>query len=154
LNPQQRLVQKTLSFVKVASLTAKRAIDEVNVHRQAQEKAAALRPDLLKYMMASGLVREDQKQAAEAMLGSHAETLNLLKLATDKINEMKTTQTHKPGASGLGSGQDEKHSGLGQRDPAEYDSLKDPVVGRRTSFRKASDDALARVLDNPAPTRR
>jgi len=145
LNDQ--LINKTLQFVETSSTLAKRALDEVGVHRQAQEKAAKLRPFVLQAMLDTGLAASHQKEAADAMLGSHAETLQLFKLACDKIAELKKGQTTKV-AGDLGKAVSEKAAGVGESvgsaGAGEYDSLTDPHVGRKTSYKKASDEALAR----------
>jgi hypothetical protein len=77
------------------------------------------------------------------MLGSHAETLQLLKWATEELYKARTQKQ----AGDLGVGVDDTAGG----GPAagEYDSLNDPVVGRQTSMKKASDRALLKVLDDP-----
>lgn len=134
--------KKILGHVAVSSELTKRALDELQVHRSAQTKAAALRSDLLKRLVETGCVGEHQKQAAEAMLGSHAETMGLLKAAVDKLAVFQA-QLQKQ-AGDLGQGVDPKDAGSTKT--ASYDSLNDPFVGRKTSQRKASDDAIAKVL--------
>ncbi len=141
------LATKTVNYVAVSSALTKRALDELSVHRASQEKAATLRPDLLKRMLEVGAVGEHQKQAAEAMLGSHAETLNLLKLAIDKIGQLQS-QAQKQ-ASDLGQGVDAGEAGVSPKLAGDYDSLTDGYVGRKTSQRKASDAAILSVLSAP-----
>lgn len=135
----QVLVQKIAKHVAVTSALAKRAADELSVFRAQQEKAAGLRSEVLKLMVELGNVPEGQKQAAEAMLASHAETLGLLKTACEKMAHFKTALEKKAGD--LGEGVD---ASLDSK-PA-YDSLNDPYVGRRTSEKKASDAAILKVL--------
>lgn len=147
MNPA--LATKALNYVAVSSALTKKALDELSVHRASQQKAAAARPELLKRMIEVGAVAEHQKQAAEAMLGSHAETLGLLKMAVERIAKLKE-QTQKQ-ASDLGQAVDPKEAGVsGEAKLAgDYDSLTDPHVGRKTSQKKASDVAILRVLEAP-----
>ena len=143
----QNLATAALNYVAVSSALTKRAIDELNVHRAAQQKAAALQPTLLQEMLQTGHLAEHQKQAGEAMLASHPETLQLLKLAIAKNVEQR--ELLKKYASELGRGEDENTTVV-EKTAGDYDSLNDPYVGRRTSQRKASDVAILRVLDTPS----
>ena len=140
------LAQKGLNYVQVSSVLTKRALDELSVHRAAQTKAAALRPDILKQMLEIGAVGEHQKEAAEAMLASHPETIGLLKLALDKIAKLQATITKH--AVDLGEGVDDKEAGS-VKTAGDYDSLTDGYVGRKTGRRKASDEAILSVLNAP-----
>jgi hypothetical protein len=153
LNPELTIPASMLNgivqYVAISSATAKRAVDEVVTSRAAMQKAASLAGPLLDYMVSAGVVAARQKQAAQAMLGGHAETLQLLKAAVDKIVEYKE-QTKK--ADDNGEGVDPATLGLavsattGGTGPftkeGAYDSLNDPFVGRRTSLVKQSDRAL------------
>ena len=140
----QALATKTLNYVAVTSALTKRALDELQVHQTAQEKAASLRPDLLEVLVKAGCVADHQKNAAEAMLGSHAETMGLLKTAAEKLAEMQSKLVKQ--ASDLGEGFDDS-GGAGSPD---YDSLSDGYVGRKTGEKKASDVAILKVLDQPS----
>lgn len=140
------VLQDALDYVQVSSATVKKAIDELSVHRQGQKAAASLRPAILEHMLEQQVIRPEEKEAAAAMLGSHPETLGLLKNAIDMIARYRG-QTKAAGESGAAV--DPKRAGVepGPGDPGDYDSLKDPFVGRRTSVKKASDMALARILE-------
>jgi len=143
MNPA--IATKALNYVAVSSQLVKRALDEVQVHRAAQQKAAAMRGNVLALMLKTGSVAEHQKDAAEAMLGSHAETMGLLKTAIEKLATLKG-QLQKQAAD-LGQGVDEHDVGGAQQ--AGYDSLEDGYVGRKTSQKKASDEAILKVLGPP-----
>ncbi len=149
----QQLVAKTLKFVQIASSFGKRAADELNVHRGLQTKAAALRPALLDKMVAAGTVDPGYKEAADAMLSSHPETLKLLEAAIEKIAELRNAQAVKT-ASDLG-GADHTQPGQGgsgvSLGGASYDSLNSPVVGGRHSenVKIASDEALRQITKAP-----
>lgn len=156
LNPQitipQEVLDATVQYVEVSSLAVKRALDEVGVHRQAQEKAAALQSGLLDHMIAKGVVPANQKQAAAVMLGAHDTTLNLLKAATDKIAEQDTVIKKLKGntkvAGDLGEGvnaADINVAGDGQQ-PGEYNSLTSPMVGEKTANLKESDKKLMKLI--------
>jgi hypothetical protein len=131
----------TLKFVELASFTVKRAKDEVDVHRSNQKRAADLRPSLLAFLMKEGFVAANQKEAADAMLGSHAETMQLLKSAIDKLVEARSTQQKQAGDLGRGEGPKEATDA--------YNSTTDMYVGRRTSEMKESDKVMMKILDPP-----
>ena len=135
-----------VKFAELSSATIKRALDETNVHRAAQKQAADLRPATLEFMVTNGLIDADQKTAADAMLASHASTLNLLKTAGEKIVELKKELAAKTAELGAPA---EKQAGDEGAAPGSYNSLDDPFVGRRTSEKKASDQAILKVLEAP-----
>jgi hypothetical protein len=139
------LLDQQLAFVSLASATVKKALEEVGVSRQAQKRAADLRAPLLAHMIQAGVVRPQQKEAAEAMLGSHAETLQLLKAATDKITELRSEKKAavEPGAAGDGT---PTAPPPGEKNGSDYNSLTDPNVGRRTTLVKESDKPLLALI--------
>jgi hypothetical protein len=102
---------------------------------------------LLDHMLKSGVVDAGQKQAAEAMLGSHAETMQLLKASVDKIVEMKGGLTKR---GGDGEAVDGASLGLAngrsQSEPGGYNSLTDPFVGQKTAYVKESDRPLLALI--------
>lgn len=141
-----------VGFIELSSLTTKRALDEIAVHRTAQEKAATLRPDLLEHMIRTKVVQPHQKEAADAMLGGHDTTMRLLKSAIDKIAELnaviasgKTKQ-----AGDLGTGVDGAEVGVAAggsyQGTGEYNSLTHPIVGEKNAFVKESDRALMKLI--------
>jgi|SRR5215471_19913328 len=134
-----------LQFVELASFVVKRGCDELIVHRGLQKKASDLAPETLETLVKTGAVREEQRQAAAAMLGSHAETLQLLKWAAEELYKARTAKN----AGALGEPVDDpERNGHGKNG---YDSLADPFVCRPTSQKKASDIAILKVLDDPRP---
>lgn len=136
------LFEDFISFIGVASHGMKRAMDEISVHRSQQQKAAAATGPMLELLMQHGLVLPHQKEAAAAMLGDHAGTLKMCKLAVDRIAALMAEKSReKKAASEPGAPAAENVTA-----PA-YDSVNDPHVGRRTSQKKASDAAMLRVLD-------
>lgn len=142
---QDKLVASTLLFVEVGSATVKRAMDEVAIHEQAQKAASDLRPSLLEHMVTSGVVQPGQKQAADAMLGSHATTMQLLKSAVDKIVELRgemAGQTAKQASNLGGPDTPQKTAGVNKPGSEGYNSLEDNFVGRPTNEKKASDLAF------------
>jgi len=141
----QNIATKALNAVTVYSVLTKRALDELQVHRTSQEKAASVRDATLEALVKAGCVSEEQRTAAEAMLASPAEALGLLKSAAEKIGEMQAQLVKH--ASDLGEGVDP--SVVGGNSPADYDSLNDGYVGRKTSEKKASDEAILKVLQPP-----
>lgn len=151
LTVNTNLLDNVVQFVEVASLTTKRALDEVAVHRQAQEKAAALRPQLLEHMVKNKVVPAAQKQAAEVMLGAQDTTLQLLKAAVDKIVELNGHLAVARGekkAGDLGSASDDPNGGgrSSTGNDGEYNSLTSPMVGEKTANLKESDKALLKLI--------
>lgn len=140
------LLDNMVQYVEVSSLTAKRAIDEVETHRQAQKRASDLRVPLLDHMISVGVVSGEQKKAAEAMLGSHAETLQLLKAAVDKIAELKGQVKKAGDEPGQAIDDPNRAAGNGHTKEGEYNSLTHPVVGHRTAFVKESDKPLLALI--------
>lgn len=133
-----------VNYVEVSSLTTKKALDEVAVHRQSHEKAAALIDPLLKEMLTAGVIDGSDKEAAAVMLQSHDTTLQLLKAAVDKIAEAKKFGVPEPGrASDDPNGHSKQASDQGGG--GEYNSLTNPVVGARTSFVRESDLPLLKA---------
>lgn len=141
LNVPASLLDHVVDYVEVSSLTTKRALDEVQVHRQAQEKAAALRPELLRHMLATGVVTPNHKQAAETMLGAHDTSLQLLKSAVDRIAELTAELSARPAKEKTGGD-------LGRAEPggdATVASSFTGVVGGRSTAVKESDRPLMRL---------
>lgn len=140
----QSFLDAVLRFVELSSATVKRALDENAHYRQSQARASYLQEPLLEHLINTGIVASTQKQAAEAMLNSHAESLQLLKAAADKIVELRQQMGIKQ-ANDLGRGDDSRvyftAPGRGQ-----YDSLQDPFIGRKTTEKKASDMALLKLV--------
>ena len=128
-----QLLPGVVNYVEVSSLLAKKALDEVAAHRQMQKKAADMRPALLSHLMALGLISNEHKQAAEMMLGSHAETMSLLKMAGQRIEAVTKELETVKAASALktarenGTGANPGANGLHEKQA--YDSLRDPVIG-------------------------
>lgn len=146
----QAITGRTLQFVQIASTFAKRAGDELGVHRQQQKRASDLRPALLQQMLDAGVIEQGSKEACDAMLGSHAETMQLLSGAVEKIAELRKNNAVKT-ASDLGA-PDGGNVGLGSSVPAgaggEVSSLETPFVGGRygDNVKVASDEALRKIL--------
>lgn len=132
------VIDASLKFVELASHTVKRAGDEITVHRQQQKRAADLAAPVLNLLVSTGAVRAEQRDAAAAMLGSHAETLSLLKTAVERLAEARQKK-----AGDLGDGVDDAQP------TTAYDSLADSYAGRKTSQKKASDLAILAVLNEP-----
>ncbi len=148
-NMDPELLDGMLDYVQKTSVTIKRAVDENQIYKQCQIKAAALRPQILELGKQVGCFPATQVKEAEAMLASHDTTLSLLKSAFDKIAELSAK-----GKTELGDAADKntvKAAGDANGGPApgSYDSLNDPRVGHKTSQKKASDFAIEKVLLPP-----
>lgn len=143
-----------LDHVAVSNEFTGRLVEELNTHRAAQKRAADLRPEVLQQLVEAGCVSANNKQAADAMLGSHAETLSLLSDATRKLAELAeqnaklaAAKGHSKSAADAAGGNSVQHPAVApQGSGRTYDSLTDPVIGRRTSEKKASDIAFEEVM--------
>lgn len=154
-NPQvidPEFLDSTLDYVQKTSFTLKRAMDEVNVHRTAQQKAAALRPEVLALGVKIGCFPAHQSKEAEAMLASHDTTLVLLKQAMEMIAEKSAkTKTELGDAADAQTSKQAADAAPGYHpQPGEYNSLTDPNVGNKSPRgKKASDLAFEKILHAP-----
>jgi len=144
------LLDMNLEYVEKTSLALKRAVDELHVHRAAQEKAAALRPAILELGKRVGCFPAHQIKEAEAMLASPETTMYLLKQAFELIE--KKNATAKTELGDAADAQTTKAAGDNGIVPdGGYDSTKDPVVGNKSPMgKKASDIAFERILQQPS----
>lgn len=143
---QPNLLDDVLQYVEITSFGMKRAMDEIDVHRQQQKKAADLQAPLLDKLLTMGLIAGHQKEAGAAMLGDHASTLKLFSNLAEKYAALRTEKS--AAAHNLGGGVDPKSAGVTSPAPAN-DSTTSPYVGRHTGDKKASDLAILAVLDSP-----
>lgn len=133
---------KVLQYVQLTGALSKRAMDKVAQLEAQQKQASAAAPAVLQAMLSANLVPAKQKQAAEAALGSHAQTLGLLNTAVAKLAKVAAARAN---TTTLGRGEDATSPDGGAVKSAsagERDSLSSPFVGRRTTEKKASDRAL------------
>lgn len=145
------VIDQTVAFVELTGVTTKRALDEVAVHRAGQTKAAALRPAVMAELVRLGVVPKEHEKVAEAMLGAHDTTLNLLKSAAEKIAELKADNDRLRGikkAGDLGAGVEDPRpggaaAGGSYQHAGEYNSMTHPIVGEKVAFVKESDRRLA-----------
>lgn len=141
------LLTRALQFVQVSSSFAKRAGDELNVHHQAQKRAEDLRAPLLTKMLEAGVIPQESKEAADAMLGSHAETMQLLSAAVEKIAELRKANTVKV-ATDLGAPEGTTSPAASGASSDGVSSLESCFVGGRhgDNVKVASDEALRKIL--------
>lgn len=137
-----KLAQKGLVYAQIASTLNKRAIDELEPYQKDAEKAAAARNPLMELLLDVGCVSEHQKEAADELLATHNGTMSLLKSAVEHIRKLGANQKE---ANDLGSGVDPAVVN-GAAGHTQYDSLNSPFVGRKTSEKKASDQAFEAAL--------
>lgn len=112
-------------------MTVKRATDEVGIHRANQKLAADKRPEVLRYLMETGLVGSQHKEAAEAMLATHAGTLDLVKLAAEELTKERAAVKAAARRDGEVVSTDTKQAGTGQQEL------------------NGGDAILLRILDRP-----
>lgn len=126
-----------LDFVRISSVFQKRAADELGVHRASQEKAAAAGHGIADRMVEVGLVAAEKKAAAQAMLGSHAETLKLMGRILEKLAEAHQVMQR-------------QHVDPGRAEAPAVPQVKSGssrqyAVGDRSDRPRASDDVLRRL---------
>jgi hypothetical protein len=140
--PNGDIGPKVLRYVQIASAFGKKAVDQLAPLQADAEKAAESRSAIVTELVDTGNIQDHQKEAADGMLQSHAGTMQLLKSVLARIEKLKVNQKN---ASDLGEGVDPSVIDAAP----EFDSLNSPFVGQRTSERKASDNAMLAVLDDP-----
>jgi hypothetical protein len=140
-----KLAEMLVKSIQINSLLQKRALDSYSSYHAAAQEANSQVASLADHMVNKGCVASHQKEAASGMLQSHTGTMELLRNSVEKLSDAHARL--EKSASDLGRGVDEGRSGVGNT--STYDSLTDPYVGRRTSEKKASDDAIWAVVNNP-----
>jgi hypothetical protein len=146
---ESSLLEGIVNFIDLASMTTKQAVDEVEVHRTAQSRAATLQEPLINHLKTLGIVKtaEDIEQT-RLMLGAHDTTLQLLKGAADRIHVLSEQLKHAgrtKSAGDIGHGEDMPGLG-GSSTPEGRTSLNSPVVGGDYDGLKESDRILLRGL--------
>lgn len=144
------VLDKSTAFAEMSSILVKRALDEVEVHRSAQTKAASLAPQVLDLMLKTGSARPEQKDTAAAMLGGHDTTLTLLKIATEKLADLRDINV-KQAAEIVRLGGNAKSAGDLGRPVADTPapasgSSPQPYVGARTDQVMESDRVFLRSI--------
>lgn len=137
-----QLATQAVTYMGISSAFTKRALEELQVRRSAQKRAADLRDGLVDYLTATKLIRPTEKDAAAAMLGSHAETMTLVRNLAERLVSVQQAKTAEAGSPA------EDPTGAAQMDGS-HPSLNGPFVGARTTEKKASDHVLARIMENP-----
>ena len=138
-----KLENAVLRYVEVSSTLGKRALDSVTQSKQAEKAASALVPAVLQSMLDTGVLKPTQKQAAEQMLGNHADTLNILASAIEKLAAAKAEIAKSKTVTGG------DRLGKAEKEAGDTDTTSRPrsvVVGARTSEKKGSDNALFKGL--------
>jgi len=142
---KQKLAQLAVQFVAASTALTDRLMHE---RRQTQERtklAADKKAALLAKLLETGCVDEGQKAAAATILDHHDQTMDLLSNAVTKLAALRKQQEKQAGD--IGRGVDPRSVGLSPRPT--YESLKDNYVGRRTTEKTASDEAILAVLGDP-----
>ena len=140
-----KLAEMLVKSIQINSLLQKRALDSYSRYHASALVANSQVASLADHMVDKGCVAAHQKEAASGMLQSHTGTMELLRNSVEKLSDAHARL--EKSASDLGRGVDEGQSGVSS--VSSYSSLEDPYVGRRTSEKKASDDAIWAVVNNP-----
>lgn len=106
-------MKATVSFAKQASSVGELAGQLLEEHVSTQEKVAAAVPVLIEKLKSSNLITAGQIKNAEALLGDHAGSLDLLQdLLDHHVTLQKENETlRKSAASSLGSPSPTQKSG-------------------------------------------
>jgi hypothetical protein len=145
------LMAKMAQYVDVSSLLAKKALDSIATYEATQKKAAEMRPAVLDRLMTLGLIAPEHKQAADAMLGAHPETMSLLKMSGERnaalereIGALKTANEELVKKASA-----RRPQGDAADDPLRKqasDSLSNPLIGARSGDVRASDLPLLALI--------
>jgi hypothetical protein len=158
LDTAEKIVQVPMGFLENAvryiglnSALIKRAMADRATLMTGQKQAMDVRDVVLSALVEKRAVAKDRQEECRVMLGSHAETLKLLKAAADKIGELSSECERLRGmpkhSQANGDAVDAAAAGVsGHTKKGEYNSLEDPVAGRRTSQIKESDKALLALI--------
>lgn len=129
-----------LDYVEVSSLALKTASDEVEGHRQAQTKAAALRGPLVDRLISTGLVPTEKKAQAELMLGGHDTSLKVMNGLIDLLVESKSEKTATALGEPVNDPAQAKTASDGQPTPATR------FIGEQTTEVRGSDRPLLALI--------
>ncbi len=140
-----KLAEMLVKSIQINSLLQKRALDAYNNYHEAHKTANDQISGLVEHMVDKGCVGEHQKQAAAEMLQSHSGAMEILRNSVDKLSDAHV----KLEKSGHDLGQAVDDGGAVARNRSSFASTDDFYVGRRSSEKKASDDAILAVLNNP-----
>ncbi len=150
--PQQNtLLPDVLQFVRYSSALNKRALDERAQLKTKLAKAAEKKAGVIQHLITTNTITEADRVKVAEMLDDPSQTLELLKNAASRIQELAKTNVKSAGDLGSGVGEDGQ-VGKTASAPKEHDpnwSLSSAFVGGRTSEKKASDVALFRGLGLP-----
>lgn len=136
-----------LKYVEVSGYAVKAAMDEISVHRQAQQLAKRAAAGLTDELIQLNVLDPNQKEAVDVMTASHAETLSLLRMCAHKLAAERTERAKSAAASrSLGQSAAPDTLPIHGAQRGDYDSLSDPHLGRRTTQKKASDEPLLALI--------
>lgn len=135
-----------IEYIAVTSTLNDRLLGHARARYVQDKQAADKQSAILAQLERTGCIAPHQKQAAVAMLSNHAQSLDLLANAVDKVHQFKTA-AEKTGAD-LGQAVSDREAGI-RPTTGVRNSLNDPYVGRRTFEKKASDVAIWAVMDDP-----
>lgn len=141
-----KLAAQMIEYIAVTSTLNDRLLKQAQARHVQDKQAADKQSAVLAQLERTGCVAPHQKQAAVSMLSNHAQSLDLLVNAVDKMYQFKTA-AEKTG-SDLGQAVSDREAGI-KPGLKGRTSLNDPYVGRRTSEKKASDMAIWAVMDAP-----
>ncbi len=148
------MLDKVVDFVTISSLAAKKAGDELDVHRTNQEKAAEARKSVLAFLLENKVIKQAEADGVAAMMGDHLGTLHMLKAATERVLEYHhelrkvTKQAHENGTAVSDEEAGVAGAGSGSIDweKASQASLSGSRIGGHTQEIRASDRPLMRLI--------
>lgn len=144
-----KLAAQMLEYIAATSELNDRLLKEAHDARSRQKQAADKEKAVLDTLVKSGAVRAEQISDARGMLKSHSQCLDLLSTAVQKMAEFRGAAEKAASAREMSLGAADSSKASVSSRQAAASSLTSPYVGRRTSEKKASDYALAAVLNSP-----
>lgn len=137
-NNSPNFENKVLEFVAASSTMGKRAMDKIAEYEGKEKTAASAAPALVEHLIATKVIGAGQKTKAASALSDHAQTMDLLKNAADKIATLRAEIDGRASIN-LGKGEGTEKAAE-QHNP--QDSLTSPFVGRLGTEKRASDVAM------------
>lgn len=140
---QAAVLNNALTHIEIADAFKKRAMAEINSHRQEKQAADAKMAGVLETLVDLKFVPKDQVKEAEALLSSRVGVLELLHSMAKRAAEYrKSAEANK----GLGvAAPEEKTAGV------KIAGVKPWAMGAKSSEIRQSDVALMRLAGLPIP---
>lgn len=134
------LTEKTLNYVEVSNKALAEAARLLGETDAVHAKLAEAAPARAQALVALGRLEPALQKRAEQMLANPAELGGLFDNLLGLLDKQQKQASEKQASLGKAA------SAPSQTQSSEYDSLSDSYIGRRTTMKKASDEAMLRLI--------